>query len=145
MMMMMMMMIVVNKHLKSAIPLQSDDNDDDDDYGDHKSDNIFKKEIINFRLKDELQKMQYLYNDHISGVKIEVQKLYSIKVIIIIGISNIINNIVIIIIITIIVIIMNTIITVIISIMNTIIIMIKIPSISINIKTMISRKRSWTR
>merc|ERR1712209_328229 len=31
------------------------------------------------RLKDELQKMQYLYNDHISGVKIEVQKLYSIK------------------------------------------------------------------
>ena len=25
--------------------------------------------------------MQYLYNDHISGVKIEVQKLYSIKVI----------------------------------------------------------------
>ena len=33
------------------------------------------------RLKDELQKMQYLYNDHISGVKIEVQKLYSIKVI----------------------------------------------------------------
>ena len=33
------------------------------------------------RLKDELQKMQYLYNDHISGVKIEVQKLYSIKVV----------------------------------------------------------------
>ena len=32
------------------------------------------------RLKDELQKMQYLYNDHISGVKIEVQKLYSVKV-----------------------------------------------------------------
>merc|ERR1719210_1553290 len=31
------------------------------------------------RLKDELQKMQCLYNDHISGVKIEVQKLYSIK------------------------------------------------------------------
>ena len=33
------------------------------------------------RLKDELQKMQYLYNDHITGVKIEVQKLYSIKVV----------------------------------------------------------------
>ena len=43
------------------------------------------------RLKDELQKMQYLYNDHISGVKIEVQKLYSIKVTIIIIIIIIID------------------------------------------------------
>ena len=33
----------------------------------------------NVRLKDELQKMQYLYNDHI-----EVQKLYYIKVTIVV-------------------------------------------------------------
>merc|ERR1711936_1165438 len=41
-----------------------------------------KKEIAaeyDKRLKDELKNMKHLYNDHISGVKIEVQKLYSVK------------------------------------------------------------------
>ena len=75
------------------------------------------------RLKDELQKMQYLYNDHISGVKIEVQKLYSIKVTIIITLI-------------IIIVISISIITIIMG----IIIISRITIISI-----IFRKRSWTR
>ena len=66
--------------------------------------------------------MQYLYNDHISGVKIEVQKLYSIKVTIIIIII---------------------IITITITIIIIIIIGISIVII-INIMRTIFRKRSWT-
>ena len=74
--------------------------------------------------------MQYLYNDHISGVKIEVQKLYSIKVI---SISIRIS------------IRIGTSITIIISIITILIIfLIVMIFLIISINTMTFRKRSWT-